>query len=223
MTGPLMNAVGSAGQGLKRALLEIVQPRVDDPIIPLRFNPAEYQISKSNNFAEIPIPGLESPPIQFVRGASERLSAELLADTSDTLEDVRKKYVDKLRNLLRINTELHAPPIVRLAWDGEVFKGVVESLGVTYVLFTPDGVPLRARLSLVLKEYRPVEIQVKDRPTASPDFEKSYVVRRGDTLSGIAAAIYRNPASWREIARANGITDPRALAPGRTLTLPRLR
>jgi LysM repeat protein len=195
---------------------------VPDPLIPLCYNPAEYQLQKANNFAEVPIPGLESPPIQFVRGSSERLSAELLVDTSDTLEDVRERYVNKLRGLMRLNRELHAPPIVRLAWDTEVFKGAIESLNITYVLFTPTGVPLRARLSLVLKEYRPVEIQVKESPTSSPDFEKTYVVRRGDTLSGIAAAVYRDARVWREIARANGILDPRVVAPGRSLTIPRL-
>ena len=219
----MLNAVLSAGQGLVRAYLEILVPKVPEPIIPLRFNPTEYQIQKSNNFAEIPIPGLESPPIQFVRGSSEKLTVELLVDTSDTLEDVRERYVNKLRGLMNLNKELHTPPIVRLTWDTQVFKGVMESLNITYVLFTPEGVPLRAKLSVTLKEYRPVEIQVKESPTTSPDFEKSYVVRRGDTLSSVAAAVYRDSGLWREIARANRIQDPRRLDPGRVPTLPRLR
>lgn len=219
----MISPVSVAGQGLAKAYLEILVPTVDDPIIPLRFNPTEYQLQKTNNFAEIAIPGLESPPIQFIRGASEKLTAELLVDTSDTLEDVRAKYVDKLRDLMRIDTDLHAPPIVRFTWDTQVFRGVLESVNTTYVLFTPEGIPLRAKLAVVLKEYRPVEVQVRESPTASPDFEKSYVVRRGDTLSSIAGAVYRDPAVWREIARANGIEDPRTLAPGTTLALPRLR
>ena len=219
----MLTPAGLAGQGLVKAYLEIVKPVVPEPIIKLHFNPTEYQLQKANTFAEIAIPGLESPPIQFIRGASEKLTAELLVDTSDTLEDVRKKYVDKLRNLLNLNTELHAPPIVRFVWDKDVFTGVLESMNTTYVLFTPTGVPLRAKLSVSLKEYRPVAIQVKERPKASPDFEKHYVVRRGDTLSNIAAAIYRDSGLWREIARANGIRDPRVLAPGRVLILPRLR
>jgi nucleoid-associated protein YgaU len=45
-------------------------------------------------------------------------------------------------------------------------------------------------------------------------------VRRGDTLSGIAAAEYGDPALWRPIARANGIVDPRHVEPGRELTIP---
>jgi len=91
------------------------------------------------------------------------------------------------------------------------------------VLFTPKGVPLRAKLSLVLKEYRPAVVQLKEHPRSSPDFEKTYVVRRGDTLSNIAAAVYRNAGAWREIARTNRIQDPRQLEPGRVLLLPRLR
>jgi Contractile injection system tube protein/LysM domain len=218
-----LTPANSASKGSVKAHLEILVPKVDDPIIPLRFNPTEYQLQKSNSFAEIPIPGLESPPIQFVRGASEKLTAELLVDTSDTLEDVRVRYVNKLRDLLRLNADLHAPPIVRFTWDSQIFVGVIESLNITYVLFTPKGIPLRAKLSLALKEYRPAAVQVKESPKHSPDFEKAYTVRRGDTLSGIAAAVYRDPAVWRTIAGANGIKDPRRLRPGRLLTLPRLQ
>jgi Contractile injection system tube protein/LysM domain len=219
----VLTPVNIAGQGLVRAYLEILVPTVDDPIIPLRFNPTEYQLQKGNNFAEIPIPGLESPPIQFVRGSSEKLTAELLVDTSDTLEDVRKRYTNKLRNLMRINADLHAPPVVRLMWDDQIFRGVVESLNTTYTLFTPDGVPIRAKLSLTLKEYRPVEIQVKESPKSSADVEKSHTVRRGDTLATVAKLAYNDPTRWREIARNNSILDPRRLAPGQVLNLPRLR
>jgi LysM repeat protein len=211
-----------AGQSLVQAYLEIIAPRVPNPVIPLRFNPTEYQLQKANNFQEIPIPGLESPPIQFVRGGAEKMIAEVLVDTSDTLEDVRVAYVDALRGLMNLNRDLHAPPIVRFTWDTEVFRGVLESLNVTYVLFTPDGVPLRAKLSLSLKEYRPVEIQIKQNPTASPDYDKTYVVQRGDTLSGIAFAVYRDASVWRDIAENNDIQDPRSLQPGQVLQLPSL-
>lgn len=218
-----MTPLSAIRLGLVPARLEILTPKVANPIIPLRFNPSEYQLQKSNNFAEIGIPGLESPPIQFVRGSAEKLSLELLADTSDTLEDVREKYVNGLRDLMRLNADLHAPPIVAFSWDTQVFKGVLESLNISYVLFTPDGVPLRAKLSVTLKEYRPAAVQFRESPTFSPDFDKSFVVRRGDTLSSIAGQVYRDPARWREIARANAITEPWRIRPGDTLRLPRLR
>jgi hypothetical protein len=213
----------SAGQNLQRAKLVIESPKVADNVIDFRFNPTEYQLQKSNSFSEIPIPGLESPPIQFVRGNSEKLTVELLADTSDTLKDVREVYVNKLRGLLKIQRESHAPPIVNFVWSKNEFRGVIDSLNVTYVLFSPEGTPLRAKLSLTLKEYRPVEIQLKDTPKTSPDLDKTWVVRRGDKYSSIAAAVYRDAGQWRAIAEANDVQDPRVLKPGTVLTLPRIR
>lgn len=220
-----INAIKERSGGLKKAKLVIEQPQnpTGGVEIPFHFNPTEYQLQKQNSFADINIPGLETPPIQFVRGAGEKLTTELLVDTSDTLEDVREKYVRRLRDLMNIQKGLHAPPIVRFVWGKENFRGVIESLTVTYTMFHLDGTPLRAKLNLTLKEYRPVEIQLKESPKESPDVDKSYTVLRGDTLIGIAARIYRDPAVWREIARANNIRDPRRLQPGRALNLPRLR
>lgn len=220
----MLTPAKSAGQGLKKATLEVLVPKnVPQPVIELCFNPTEYQLQKSNNFAEIPIPGLESPPIQFIRGTSEKLVADLIADTSDTLEDVRKIYTNGLRDLMRINSDLHAPPIVRLIWDDQLFKGVIEALNISFTLFNPDGIPIRAKVGLTLKEYRPVEVQVKESPKSSPDVEKRHIVRRGDTLSSIAGMAYGDPTQWRAIARSNKIHDPRLLKPGADLTVPRVR
>lgn len=215
----------SAGGTLKKAAIEVLPfaPGMQREVIPLRFNPTEYQLQKGNTFQEIAIPGLETPPIQYVRGNSEKLSVEVLADTTDSLEDVREKYVNRIRGLLDIHPELHAPPILAFTWDREVFRGVLESVQVTYTLFSPEGVPLRAKLALSFKEYRTIQEQVNARPKRSPDFDKSYVVRAGDTLSGLAAAAYKDASLWREIARRNGIQDPRRLVPGTVLTIPKIR
>src|SRR5258706_16152035 len=117
----MTNPITSASQSLQRAKLIIESPVTGDNVIDFKFNPTEYQLQKANNFAEIPIPGLESPPLQFIRGSAEKLSLELLVDTSDTLDDVRDKYTNKLRALMNINDKLHAPPIVPFNWDKQVF------------------------------------------------------------------------------------------------------
>lgn len=214
----------SAADGFESARLEIETPDVGDEkkIIPLRFNPTEYQLQKANNFAEIAIPGLETPPIQYIRGGTEKLSLEVLLDTSDTLENVRDKYVNKLTGLMRIQSQLHAPPIVKFIWDKSVFRGVVDNLTVTYVMFSPKGVPLRAQVGLSLIAYRPVDVQIAESKKNSPDTEQSFVVRRGDRLDGIAAAVYQDATRWRDIARSNDIRDPRRMQPGLVLLLPRI-
>jgi nucleoid-associated protein YgaU len=210
------------GRKFAEARLQIVQPAEDRATIPLHFNPSEYKLSKENTFAEIPIPGLESPPIQYVRGGAQVLTMDLLVDTSDELKNVREEYVVKLQRALLKNDKLHAPPILAFIWGERVFRGVLVSLDITYVLFHSDGKPLRAKLGVKMKEYRPVAIQLRETEQTSPDVEKRYVVRTGETLSSISAAVFRDPGLWREIATANGITDPRAVAPGTVLTVPRL-
>ena len=145
---------------------------------------------------------------------------EVLVDTSNSLEDVREVYVERLRNLIKRNEKLHAPPIVRFNWDGKVFDGVLENLGVSYLLFDPDGVPLRAKLSIVMKEYRPVAVQVRETRNQSADVDKTWTVVAGDTLDRIAYAVYRDASRWRVLADANGLSDPRVLTPGRRLDIP---
>jgi hypothetical protein len=213
------------GREFAEARLEIVEPKDKTgktTRIPLHFNPAEYKLSKENTFAEIPIPGLESPPLQYVRGGAQVLSMDLLVDTSDELVSVKTKYVDKIQACMGKTEKLHAPPILNFIWAEQRFSGVLQSLDITYVLFHTDGKPLRAKLSVKLKEYRPVTIQLKEKKETSPDVEKRYVVRSGETLSSISAAVFRDPALWRELAVANGITDPRRVSAGTVLVVPRL-
>lgn len=48
----------------------------------------------------------------------------------------------------------------------------------------------------------------------------TYTVQKGDTLWSIAARHYGNGQKWRDIMSANGMTDPKQLKVGQTLTLP---
>jgi hypothetical protein len=57
----------------------------------------------------------------------------------------------------------------------------------------------------------------KGTPAAAP---RTYLVKSGDTLIGISVRFYRTESRWRDIAKANGITDPRKLKAGSTIKLP---
>lgn len=61
----------------------------------------------------------------------------------------------------------------------------------------------------------------KPAPALPPMQE--YVVQRGDTLSSIAAKIYRDPTKWRIIYDANRgtLTSPESVKVGQTLLIPR--
>lgn len=213
------------GREFAEARLDIVEPKKDTKKeIKFHFNPADYKLTKENTFAEIPIPGLASPPLQYVRGGSRVLAMDLLVDTSDDpKKSVYTEYVAAIEGAMAKDGKLHAPPIVEFVWGPQPkFRGVLTSLDISYLLFGTDGTPLRAKLGVKIKEYRPVKVQLKDVEQTSPDVEKRYVVRIGETLSSISSAVYRDPSHWREIALANRITDPTTLVPGTVLTVPAL-
>ena len=49
-----------------------------------QFNPTELSITRGANYAEVAVPGLRQPLLQFVRGETQVLTAELFFDGTDT-------------------------------------------------------------------------------------------------------------------------------------------
>jgi nucleoid-associated protein YgaU len=208
------------------------------PKLYAQFNPTDLQFQKQAQIAEIAIPGLDSPLLQFVRLGNEKIALELFFDTTDTGMDDSAKSVtlltDPFYELLKIDSDAHAPPRVIFGW-GDAFPGggikdkkqarhdfrcIIESCTQHFTVFAPNGTPLRAKLSVGLREYKTLEDQVAQLNLQSADVTKSYVVKSGDTLPKIAYQSYSDPAAWRAIADANGILDPTVLIPGSVLALP---
>lgn len=208
--------------------------------IPVQFNPTELTLTKGAQVADINIPGLDTPLVQFVRGQSETLTVDLFFDTTEHGMGTKATSVttltDQIYQLMKIEPKTHAPPVCAFVWNKNFpgadvskkignqkrtdFQCVVENIKQRFTLFSPEGVPLRAVLTLTLREYKTLEEQLKQLNLNSPDKTQSHVVKRGDTLSGIAGDHYAAPSSWRSIATQNAIDDPRRLAPGTFLSVP---
>ena len=185
------------------------------------FNPEEYSLNKDNNFASQAIPGLTSPLLQFVHGNLRTLDMELFFDTFEQQTDVRDQ-TQKVTKLLQINSDLHAPPVVQVVWGSLFFRGVLAKAAQKFIKFLPDGRPARARLNVTFQEYLDAETQTKETNPQTTDFSKYHIVGINDTLSTIAAKYYENAQTWRPIAAANGITNPRSLAVGQEIRVPSL-
>jgi hypothetical protein len=181
------------------------------------FNPTEYQLTQANQFAEVAIPGLAAPLLQFGRGNARTLSMQLFFDTYEKGEDVRD-HTKKLIALLKIDNELHAPPVCEFNWGGLTFIGVLEQANQRFTLFKPDGTPVRATVDVTFKEFWDEKEQ--GGRLQSAHFTKLQVFQQGDTLSAIAGEKYGDPALWRPIAEENGIDDPLGVEPGQVLIIP---
>ena len=189
--------------------------------IPVLFNPTQYQLNHSAVFTAKAAPGLAAPIPQYTRGQPRSLSMDLFFDTYEDGTDVTD-HTKLIYGLLQPRGELHRPPECDFVWGKFTFRCLVKSVNGTFNLFLADGTPVRAKLSVSLEEVVPVADQAKGAPFESSDHVKTYVVKRGDTLARIAAAEYGDPAAWRPIAAANGISDPMSIVPGQTLALPAL-
>jgi hypothetical protein len=189
------------------------------------FNPEEYTINKDNNFASQAIPGLSGPLLQFVNGNMRTLEMELFFDTWDTPElekrDVRE-LTNKITGLLTIDSDLHAPPVLLVSWSSLQFRCVLARASQKFIMFTNDGTPVRARVTVTFNEFIDAEREAREINRQTADFSKVYVVTQGQTLSGIAALLYDNALLWRPIAVANNLDDPRAIRTGQSLMIPSL-
>lgn len=189
--------------------------------ITVMFNPEEYSINKDNNFASQNVPGLSGPLLQFVHGNLRTLEMELFFDTYEKNTDVRQE-TNKITNLLNINRDLHAPPIVQISWASLQFRGVLARASQKFQLFFSDGRPARARITCTFNEFIDPERELKEVDRQTADFTKVHIVAEGETLSAIAGRLYSDPAMWRPIAIVNNIENPRELTAGQSLQIPSL-
>ncbi|MFZ0318997.1 MAG: LysM peptidoglycan-binding domain-containing protein [Candidatus Sulfotelmatobacter sp.] len=208
----------------------------------VNFNPTEYTLNKGAQIVEVAIPGLDSPILQFVRGQAETLSLDLFFDSTESGMDDNATSVteltDQFYQLVKIDGTTHAPPICFFSWGADFpgqrsyistgsqlrngFQCVVESVRQRFTLFSPQGVPLRATLTVSLKEYKTLSEQIAEINFQSADHTQTHVVQIGETLSQIANDAYNDPTQWRAIADQNSILDPLQLTPGAILEIPPL-
>ena len=191
------------------------------------FNPEQITIAKTANWRRAPAPERDVPAAQFTHGEPASLDLELLFDTYERGEDVRK-YTREIFQLTTVQEhgQLHRPPLCRLRWGHftlDDFQWVLQSLTQRFTLFLANGTPVRANLTCHFRQWRSDEEEAKLLNKQSADVAKTHTVRRGETLSAIAAEQYEDPTLWRPIAAANRLDNPRRLTPGQVLVIPALR
>lgn len=200
--------------------------------VPVMFNPEEYTVSRDVNYAHTAVPGLSAPIVQFVNGNAQTLEMELFLDTYEQHResnrvinqagaDVRA-LVRSVTDLMNVEPTTHAPPVLLFTWASLSFTCVLARASQRFVMFLPDGTPVRAHVQVTFSEFRNVDLEAKEIKRETADYSKLHVVRQGETLTTIAAAQYGDARLWRPIALRNGIDDPRALRAGRRLLVPQL-
>ncbi len=221
-----------ANPNFKKAVIRVVNGEMAGDSFEVLYNPEEYTVTKSNQFQDVNIIGLQTPIQKFVSGNADTLTMDLRVDTYTRpvaeSEDVRE-ITGKIAKLLEIDSELHAPPVCEFSWGGadpvsgaSGFKAIIESLTQKFTFFLDDGRPVRASLNVKFKEYKSLHEQLSIINRQSADRTHRRVFKTGDSLWQYAAEEYGDPERWRNVALANEIENPRIIAPGTELIIPAL-
>jgi hypothetical protein len=232
----------------KLTVLKDGQPQPTPPPVTVQFNPQSLSVSyRSSGSRGVQTSGPRNDnqgASNQVTGFSSSLSMELLFDTSQAGDDVRNKTIPIAR-MVQLQGKDNAPT-VRLSWGTFIYDGTIQSMDEALDLFSERGVPLRATLRLTMAGVQ-LEQQKPDSGSgfgigfsasasfsagASAGFSAQASVnagiaagttpltltQSGDTLQSLAGRAGLS-ASWKAVASANNIDNPRRVDPGTILNL----
>lgn len=189
-------------------------------------NPEKLNWSRSINYSFKQAVGTSAPSPTYNKTPSEKLSFELVIDCTGVVDSKRTSMASEINRLTAIiytyNGDIHKPNFVKIIWNGVVIKGLLTSFSTTYTLFSPDGAPLRARLSLEFISYETIDTIVAEEKNNSPDMTHLVTVEDGDTLPQISEQIYLSAQHYVQIAQFNGLNKFRHLQAGTVVVVPPL-
>jgi hypothetical protein len=133
------------------AEIRVIAP-ADGRILRVRFVLKSFKLAKTNDFAEVNVPGLGGELLQFVRAHSRTLSTVLHFDGRATNTDVRQP-MRQVMDLMNVDHHTHAPPVLSFDWRGFSVHCVLESTVEAFSSLFPDGRPSRGQLHVAFREY----------------------------------------------------------------------
>lgn len=207
--------------------------------IKVMFNPTEYNLQTGVNYSNVNIPGMDGPITQYISGAQDTLTVQLMFSTyqpprfdpaqnkavsvsDDRMTDV-SEYTKKIYELTKIKGALHRPPVCTFKWGSLRFKGVVTDVRQRFTMFLSSGKPVRAVVDVTFKSLINPLTQSKYAPFESPDRMKYRVLDESGSLWQLAFEEYGDCDKWRVIAEANGIADPLSIKAGMEIKLPPIK
>jgi hypothetical protein len=199
--------------------------------IPVQFNPESLKLAYANQNASGDQRG--GSAIQYVGSGTTKLTFDLWFDVTSAhhspettppgdVRELTKKVLHFITPQKSGKKDKFVPPGVRFHWGTFLFEGVMESLNESLEYFSEDGVPLRAKVSVSLSKQE-IKFEQGDQQAngglgSFSSGRPRQAAKEGDSVPGAADKAGRGD-EWPQIASANGIENPRDVAPGTLLDL----
>ena len=205
----------------------------------VQFNPDSLKVSFANQLVQPSGAGDQrgSPARQFVGAGTTKLALTLWFDVGSP-QPPKAARVDDVRKLTQKvayfitpkpvpgQRDKFVPPAVRFVWGSFQFDGLMDALEETLEFFSPQGKPLRASCGVSLSQQK-IQFAFRDTGSAdgsgaggasTPGTQPLAQAPAGSTVQGLADGAGQGD-NWQGIAAANGIENPRLMAPGALLDL----
>jgi len=192
----------------------------------VQFNPKEFKLDDKAAWKDSGEHENTQPLLTYEKGDPTKVGMELIFDTTDVEsgdDNCYDVYVKKLRSFLQTSidqkdeegNETKRPPYLTFQWGSFTFDCVLESIATTFLMFKADGTPLRAKVTLGLKERQRSDLGSAGNSSVTlsamgtmfsgdADAATTTTVKEGDTATSIAA---ETGGDARDIAAANGWSD----------------
>ena len=185
-------------------------------------NPATLKLGKTLNYSENGEAHGIANLKKFKSQALDSLSFDVLMDDTGIIPSKTGKIKDRInqleKSIYRINSESHEPSYTKVIWGTFIFRGRVESITYDYSLFSPEGAPLRVKVSFSFAGHF-------DKDTTqmnSPDLSRVITFRAGDSIARYCDEIYGDASFCHEIAAYNNLSEFRKIEPGTKIQFPPL-
>ncbi len=177
--------------------------------IKVMFNPSEYSVISTAQLDE-----KNKKEMTFKSVNIEDFTVKLIFDTYEKHKDVESgKDVRKItENITRIMMPFKEgkkgkrPPVCLFSWGKFAYKGIISKIDQKFILFLPDGTPVREELTVTFKSVMTAEEYAKNMGIEA--CRKVWTVKSGDRLDLIADIELKDASLWRKIAHENQIDDP---------------
>ncbi len=209
-------------------------------VIEVQLNPTSLRLERRNNVDRGALTtGTQRRQSPSSEGAT--LTFDLEFDTADELDpsasDVREK-TKLVRQFVEPPTgkPKDAPPRLELQWGTLIFRGIMTQVTEELDYFSPEGRPLRAKLSVVITE-QDLKFEKNESGPGAADAQratppgssqssgpggsgtnaptKEVKAHAGESAQQLAARLGGNPTAWRSLM--NGLDNPLDLPAGATV------
>lgn len=197
----------------------------------LDVDPSDVKLEKGIVYNEDKQLGSLNSSNSFDRYRPEIMSFNFIIDATCVLDATSEVESIKIYDIISdvesylycYNSDGHRPSYVMIAYGELLFKGQLTKMNVEYKLFSPRGVPLRAKVDLTFSSYCDSAEAKRKFGKLSPDMSRLITLKAGDSLIALCNEIYEDSLLVEQVARFNSLNGFRDIPAGTKILFPHLK